>query len=99
MNSKQVLIELRDTLAYVMAYAPHAFPREDFLPPERQPTLTAVFNEIRREILNLKKTCPDRALVEEFERRIESAFQFYSAGDARNGFLETQESLHLSRRF
>jgi len=98
MNWRDRLAELKDTIAYVMAYAPDSFPEEDYLAKHEQMTLDRIFEALRGEFARVAISCGETSEIQQCRHGIEEAYVNYRKGDMRNGLLRIQEVLHILMR-
>lgn len=94
MGWKHRLGELKDVIAYVMAYAPDRFPHRDYLGPEEQVDLHSIFNQVREGFEDIAISRGESVVVQQCRHGIEDAYQSYRSGDRKAGFLAIQDVLH-----
>ena len=98
MSWRHRLSELKDTIAYVMAYAPDRFPYRDYLPPDQQMDLDRAFDQLREEFDDVAKGRGESTEINQCRNGIEDAYKNYRKEDMKTGFLTIQDVLHVLQK-
>ena len=94
MDRFEACTRVKETIAYIIAYAPDAFPFRDYCAPDEQIDLDRAYSELRAEFGELSKAVKDDVQIAQCLQGIEESYQHYKAGDMKAGILKIQEVLH-----
>ena len=95
MSLRDTITQLREIVAYTMAYAPDAFPVRDYLPPDSQMSLERAFSEINGHLDSVASSLGETSQLLSCRQSVASSLRYYTAGDKDHGFLALQDAYHV----